>query len=294
MALSRYFRLLLALTVVGAPAAAQTAPTCRQAAERARSGAATEDELAVLLGCRSERGPALAEYLRRLARVAHPAALQTPFGYANVLRDRAVFGALHSVARDPGAAAAARVYSILALIYQEAGATGLDYQAVTSVGEDEICSVGKLDDGEQAVVSGAPLPADHSDQSRALAKALAADASAPSSVRSAGRCLLAATGPGVGDDVAVLDTGPVNPDAIQLDYVCGSTFRVRNANPRDVLVDFEVEGTAIRAKLGLPGNPHRGAGYSEITFAVPQAGTVRLLLNGAVVETATSKKTPCT
>lgn len=293
MALSRLFRLLGVLAVVAAPASAQAAPTCQEAAVRAAAGSPSDDDLAVLLECESERGPAFAQYLRRLASVGDPAALRAPFGYANLLWDAAVFEALHAVAGDPGAAPAARNYSILALIHHEAGSTALRYTALTSVPEGGTCIVGSLDDVERGVVHGAPLPPDHRERSRALAARLEAEPTTPPGVRSAARCLFAATGPAAEDVVAALDARPVNRDGIDLAYVCGTTFRVRNSNPRDVQVDFEVEGTAIRGTLGLPRNPQRSGGFSEITFAVPQAGTVRLLLDGRAVETATSRGTRC-
>jgi len=85
-------------------------------------------------------------------------------------------------------------------------------------------------------------------------------------------------------------TAPVVPEltaqqvaAIQVTYVCGTTFRVRNPNPAPVSLDWEMTSTgergavAVRAATG-------GRTYSETTFAPVDSGTITLLYKGNIVQ----------
>ncbi len=273
------------------PARAQTTPTCYESADRVVNGTPSEDDLARLLNCKAERGPAYAAYLQRLSPVSDTLVLRGPFEDAGLLRDASVFEALHTIAGNPGAAAPARVYSLIGIIYHEAGSTSLSYGEITSVGPAGTCPIGTLGGVEQFVKPGAPLPADHLEQSRSLASRLAEDATVPPTVRSAARCVLTATG-GIAEQPSTASQA-INWSAVELTYVCGKTFRVRNSNLRRVPVRFEIEGTGYVGDIILPRNGNRTRGYSEITFGVPVKGTVRFVDKGVIRKRAANTSRTC-
>lgn len=78
----------------------------------------------------------------------------------------------------------------------------------------------------------------------------------------------------------------VNFDAILLSYVCGTDFAVRNENPDEVQVTYQVIGTAEQGDLTLPAPP-AGSTFSETLFSTQNVGTVQLLYQGSeIVEVA--------
>src|SRR4051794_36658806 len=113
MRCTRVIALLAIVLMLGSPARAQTTPTCAESAEQAVSGTPSDDDLAKLLTCETERGPAYAAYIQRLSAVSDTLLLRGPFADAGLLRDAAVFSALQAVAGNPAATAPARVYSLI-------------------------------------------------------------------------------------------------------------------------------------------------------------------------------------
>ena len=87
----------------------------------------------------------------------------------------------------------------------------------------------------------------------------------------------------IADLVATCAPAPIQPTAIRLTYICGTTFRVRNGNLAPVIVTWDVAGTAERGTLQVPARAY-SALFSEVFFTTVATGTVRLFFNGAQVD----------
>jgi hypothetical protein len=83
------------------------------------------------------------------------------------------------------------------------------------------------------------------------------------------------------------------PNSITLTYICGNAFRVRNTNPTVMTVTWDVYKTTEKGTLTLPAKPGTGP-YSETYFTTVNKGTVRLFLDGVLIQTkANGNKPPC-
>lgn len=83
------------------------------------------------------------------------------------------------------------------------------------------------------------------------------------------------------------------PKSITLTYICGNSFRVRNTNPNEVTVTWDVYQQGETGTLVLPAKP-ASAPYSETYFTTVKKGTVRLFLDGTLIQTkANGNKPPC-
>lgn len=137
--------------------------------------------------CGTEGAAALARAFARLGGEADTTALQ-PFVRAAVnWRDAAVGQAAQTLAANESATAPARAYALYVLLRYRAPQFVADYADLTSVGEGEICGLGRIDHEFQA--EGTPLPAGFQDATLALADRIVADAGQPAPVRSAAICV---------------------------------------------------------------------------------------------------------
>lgn len=94
-------------------------------------------------------------------------------------------------------------------------------------------------------------------------------------------------------DIAVDCAPPVITTAgMVLTYMCGKTFRVRNPNDAVVTVEWNTAGSGESGSLILPARP-MGSGFSETFFDTVGIATVRLLYNGALVQTKANGNFPC-
>jgi len=83
------------------------------------------------------------------------------------------------------------------------------------------------------------------------------------------------------------------PNSITLTYICGNSFRVRNTNPSVMTVTWDVYQKGETGTLTLPAKPGTGP-YSETYFTTVNKGTVRLFLDGVLIQTkANGNKPPC-
>jgi hypothetical protein len=83
------------------------------------------------------------------------------------------------------------------------------------------------------------------------------------------------------------------PNSITLTYICGNSFRVRNTNPTVMTVTWDVYQKGETGSLTLPAKPSTGP-YSETYFTTVNKGTVRLFLDGVLIQTkANGNKPPC-
>ena len=102
-------------------------------------------------------------------------------------RDAELFNAAMSIAGDAAAAAPSRVFSVMMLLQQLVDRQFPEYRHFSTTPPSGVCRIGDVYD--QKVLTGTPLAADARQRARALAQSLAANASAPAAVQSAGRCL---------------------------------------------------------------------------------------------------------
>ena len=81
------------------------------------------------------------------------------------------------------------------------------------------------------------------------------------------------------------------PNSITLTYICGNSFRVRNTNGAAVTVTWDVYQKGETGTLVLPPKP-ASAPYSETYFTTVNKGTVRLFLDGALIQTKANGNKP--
>jgi len=81
------------------------------------------------------------------------------------------------------------------------------------------------------------------------------------------------------------------PNSITLTYICGNSFRVRNTNPAVITVTWDVYKTPEKGTLALAARPAQ-APYSETYFTTANKGTVRLFLDGVLIQTKANGNKP--
>jgi len=81
------------------------------------------------------------------------------------------------------------------------------------------------------------------------------------------------------------------PNSITLTYICGNSFRVRNTNPTVLTVTWDVYKTTEQGTLTLAAKP-AAAPYSETYFTTVNKGTVRLFLDGVLIQTKANGNKP--
>lgn len=76
----------------------------------------------------------------------------------------------------------------------------------------------------------------------------------------------------------------ISGDSVRLTYICGNTFRLRNANPDYVEVRWDIFRTADSGRLVLPARPANAA-FSQVFVTAAVRGTMRVFVNGRLEET---------
>jgi hypothetical protein len=163
---------------------------CAAAARIVRHGHPDKKEewaWATLMGCGAAGGDAAREAWLSQRAERDTAQLEGVFGRLWSFRDASLFDAAMSIAGDASAAPQSRVYSAMMLLEQLLDHDQPDYKYFSTTGEFGVCRIGSVF-GRQIAV-GTPLAPDARTRAHGLAQSLAADAAAPSEVRSAGRCL---------------------------------------------------------------------------------------------------------
>ena len=93
--------------------------------------------------------------------------------------------------------------------------------------------------------------------------------------------------------IGEVEVSPVDTARIELFYVCGSEFNVRNANPISVLLHWTVQGSADAGTLVVP-PPLPGQARSETHFVTQAVGTVLLYYGNTNIRRYANLKSPCT
>lgn len=83
----------------------------------------------------------------------------------------------------------------------------------------------------------------------------------------------------------------VSGDSIRLTYICGNTFRLRNANDDYVEVKWDIFNTPDSGRLVLPKRPV-GQAFSQVFVSTNRRGTMRVFFNGRLEETKANGDQP--
>jgi len=96
---------------------------------------------------------------------------------------------------------------------------------------------------------------------------------------------------GVGENYEV-EIDPIDTSRIELFYVCGNEFNVRNANPFTFLVHWKVQNTTDEGTVVIP-PPPPGKAKSETHFVTRATGTVYLYYGNVNVRRYANQHIPC-
>jgi hypothetical protein len=83
----------------------------------------------------------------------------------------------------------------------------------------------------------------------------------------------------------------VSGDSVRLTYICGNTFRIRNANDAFVEVKWDIFNTPDSGRLVLPKRP-TGTAFSQVFVTSARRGTMRVFVNGRLEETKANGNRP--
>jgi hypothetical protein len=83
----------------------------------------------------------------------------------------------------------------------------------------------------------------------------------------------------------------VSGDSVRLTYICGNTFRIRNANDAFVEVKWDIYNTPDSGRLVLPKRPNVTA-FSQVFVTAARRGTMRVFVNGRLEETKSNGNRP--
>jgi hypothetical protein len=222
--------------------------------------------------------------LRASRTVRDSARLHILFRAGGRLTDDRLTGSALSIATDNGASELARAYAIRMLIEQmnpaavlpplsSGGSTGLSNACLTSYYSS---SYG---------VEATPLSENTVLAIFNASTTLFRDPQNSLRVRYLANCLWHLTNPAVAPTVRT--------DAIELTYLCGTRFRVRNRNFAAVRLAWDVLNTPDRGEVSVPRSWLVTPPFDK-TFFTTASGTVRLYRNGQLIRTAANGGTPCT
>jgi hypothetical protein len=199
---------------------------------------------------------------------------------ATEVRDPGVLSAALEVAADPSASIPARVMS-LRVVYRHKNAT-VDFrgswQALVSTPRGISCTLEPMI--HHRLLYESPLPAEYGEQIATVTEGIWFDPNEPVVIRDLARCVR----------VGVRDLVPetVDPELIELSYVCGNRFAVKNLHPKFwAKVTYRVLGTTEAATFSVrPGGQIR-------VFNTLDTGTVDLSYLGQVIQTVENAGVAC-
>lgn len=234
----------------------------------------------VLAGCGSLGNSTFAQLLGTSSAYSETdsARVQMFFGLFFGNRQSDLFAALVAAARNSGATEYFRYQAVHSLGGVYTTAYEMDPQSFVAPFPAS-CGVRMT----RGVSTGSPtdLPSDFMSQISQTMQAVENDLGASTRVRALAHCW----------NASFAQLAPPNTANIQLSYVCNHRFRVQNANPMPVALTADVVGpTALSPKETYAFTAQPGV---DLFFDTSLKGTVRLLLNGAVIKTAANGGTAC-
>lgn len=195
------------------------------------------------------------------------------------IRDERVLDAALEVAAAQRASRPARAAAILVLVAQVG--SGWDYPSGTGsalltepLPREGLCGPGLF---SPTFATDNGLPPDHRRLIAVVLDQIAGQGGHPL-LRNLARCSRPVLGLGIPPQIDV--------SKVTLRNVCGTTFRVHNNTPEFLIFSFSVVGAAERGDLAIEARKR-----SE--FTTTQEGTVQLLYDDRVIQTASSGSPPC-
>src|SRR3984893_15511889 len=91
--------------------------------------------------------------------------------------------------------------------------------------------------------------------------------------------------------VGEVEVSPVDTNRIELFYVCGNEFNVRNANPLSLLVRWKVQNSSDEGTVVLPAAS--GGAKGQTNFVTNAVGTVYLYYGNTNIRRYANQQKPC-
>jgi hypothetical protein len=206
--------------------------------------------------------------------------------------DSAIFSAARELATNPNASGLVRFFSLHVLYqYVERGSIPIPASFAAQRRGAYGCATAIETDPPASILGGefSPLPASTASDARAVAMSIQQDPASTPELLSASYCVLEAWRAKV--------ARPSNPhwlfstSDLAVDYVCGNRYRLRNAHPVEVNLQWEVAPLPIRL-VSLAPKPSQAA-YSERMLDVGVRGELKVYLDGDLILTRPNLATRC-
>jgi hypothetical protein len=280
-------RAVTAITVValGVPALkAQPTPARCDAARAALLAQTTDAELVEDLPRCPNGIAAIRIAILASRQVAELAVLKVAYGLSGTTSDDGLVNAALDVASDAAATELARTFALYAAGGQVHPTSQLPQpDGPLPVTVDRPCLMNGFSSAPARL--GAPITAATLARVHSTTLSIFRNATLPPRVRRMALCANTALRP--------IFIPPVLAGDVQLTYLCGNRFRLRNRSFRDVDVRWEVYNTADRGEESIGAATPLISNFDQ-TFTTELRGTVRLFFNGALIQTKANGGTVCT
>lgn len=260
-----------------------SAADCQKAADSLTAGSRNADTWGYVSSnaCRTVGPTAIATAIRnvRVGSVADTLYLSNLFTVAGDVQVLSVLDEAITLAESKPAPVAARAFGLMLMLNHHRYSTDImgdrGWNGLLA-DRGPRCQLDWMAHGGYSTAE--PMPSDFRQRIAGSADRIAADAADSPVMRHLASCVRLTLRRDVPEVIAA--------ELLQLEYVCGSEFRVRNSGAKTARLRFEVEGTADTGDLVVPGN-----GSAE--FLTRTVGTVRLLQNGVLVRSLANPGTVC-
>jgi hypothetical protein len=205
------------------------------------------------------------------------------------IADTALVSAAEDIAQDATASSEVRTLS-LGILY--AFATNLPipfYENYVEMGNDGMCAT-SVAPSTSHPFEVRTLPPALLEIVQPIALAIERDSTQSKPLRTAANCITNAA-----RLAAALPMEPIisTSSPLQLEYVCGRTFRIKNLSGSYLNAQYSVDGAPTRATIGVAGG-RSAQPYGEVRFNTPASGAVvNLYFDGGLVATVAATGTGC-
>lgn len=227
---------------------------------------------------------ALAAALRQTRASDDPVLLRELAVHAGYFEHPLILDAALEVAPDRSATITARAASLLILAAQLGAALGVNNRGISDLLTEPppaagLCGPALQFSGQHGRrTDSQPLPADARRRVAGVLDPLSIDATEPFHLRRLAQCLQVVARPEVPPQIDV--------SGVRLTHLCENDFILYNPTPLALLFTLEVEGTTDRFNLQVEAGEHR-------RFSPDQAGIVRLIYDGRVIQSAANGGRRC-
>jgi hypothetical protein len=279
----------LALALLGANTAhAQSAPgwtpsaaDCQRAADSLTAGSRNARAWGFISSCGATGATALATAIRnvRSGSVVDTTYLTKVLAAARRVQAGAVLDEAIALAESKTSPPAARAFALMIMLAQHqptAEMRGEGWSTLLTVPRGAYCRLSYGGGGSYNTMLA--MPADYLQRIASSADRVADDPADSPVARGLARCVRLTLRQKVPETVA--------PELLQLEYVCGTKFRARNAAAKPAQLRYEVEGTTETGAVVVPAS-------ASAAFITENTGTVRLFQNATLIASAPNDGTQC-